>query len=82
MKYIIVRVVSDGSEHAILFPVRINHRQVARIHRADQVVVVSAGFVKITRGTTGQEIQVYGESETLGMASRPGDAEIIEESLK
>jgi len=43
MKYIVVKDREDV-EYAILFPDRGIHKDVARIHRATDVRLVSAGF--------------------------------------
>lgn len=67
-KYIIVKQDEfDGTfEYAIIFPKEIIHKHVARIHRAGNVRVVSAGFCKL-----GETCEAYGESESLRMQSRP-----------
>jgi hypothetical protein len=70
-KYIIVRDRADR-EHGIVFPEAIIHRDVARIHRASDVRVVSAGFCYI-----GDHVEAFGESETLKLKSRPEDTAII-----
>jgi len=44
MKYIIVR--KQGLELGIVFGDILHHREVARIHNCNDVVVVSAGFCR------------------------------------
>jgi hypothetical protein len=71
MKYIIVRD-REEKESAIVFPNRITHREVARIHSASGTRVVSAGFCQI-----GDQVHAWGESESTGLKSRPEDTAII-----
>lgn len=71
MKYIVVRNCED-CEHAIVFPGQINHEDVARIHRDDNLKVVSAGFCTIA-----DYIQAWGRSDSLNLESRKNDAGII-----
>ena len=77
MKYIIVKgPVPDEELSAIVFPQRLNHKDVARIHRANDhdVRLVGAGFVSFQDG----KVSVFGESESLrGMKAKPEDAEVI-----
>ena len=75
-KYIIVRD-SEGEERAIVFPKALWHRDVARIHRATDVVVVSAGFCRVTTEAC-DSWWAGGESDTLRMKSRPCDAGVIQ----
>lgn len=72
MKYIVVRDRED-KEYAIVFPDAIIHKDVARIHRATDVRVVSAGFCSI--GPT--LARAWGESESIGIGSREIDSAII-----
>lgn len=76
MKYIIVKgPIPNEEKSAIVFPDRLSHRDVARIHRANKndVRLIGAGFCSI-----GESVKVWGKSETLrGMESRLEDAEII-----
>jgi len=76
MKYIIVRD-REEQEAAIIFPDRIIHREVARIHRASGTRVVSAGFCVI-----GEVVRAWGESESLNMKSRPQDTEILKRDFQ
>lgn len=71
MKYIIVRD-RDEKESAIVFPDRIVHREVARIHSASGTRVVSAGFCQIV-----DQVAAWGESESLKIKSRPEDTAIL-----
>lgn len=59
---------------AIIFPERVSHRSVARIHRADDndMRLKGAGFC-----TIGKSVTVWGFSETLNMKHKPEDAEVI-----
>jgi len=71
MKYITVKDRND-EEHAIVFPDKIIHKDVARIHSVSGVRVISAGFCTLNPPSA------WGESESLnGMSSRPEDASII-----
>jgi hypothetical protein len=71
MKYIVVRD-REEQEAAIVFPDRITHREVARIHSASGTRVVSAGFCAI-----GDQVLAWGESESTGLKSRPEDTAIL-----
>lgn len=75
-KYIIVKGPKPDEElSAIIFPKRVNHKDVARIHRADDndFRLVGAGFC-----TIGENVRVWGESESLrGMKSKLEDATVI-----
>jgi hypothetical protein len=71
MKYIIVRD-REEKESGIVFPDRLIHREVARIHSASGTRVVSAGFC-----TIGDQVRAWGESESMKMKSRPEDAAIL-----
>lgn len=75
MKYIIIKD-RDDRETAIIFPSHIIHKDVARIHQATDVRVISAGFCFLN------PVEVWGESETLQMKHRPEDAQIIEKDWK
>ena len=70
MKYIIVKDRQD-KEYAIIFPEQIIHKDVARIHRASDVRVISAGFCQLNPA------EAWGESDSLKMKSRPEDSSII-----
>lgn len=74
LKYIIIREGGDhGSEHAILFPVTIQHVQMARVHRATSFSVVAAGFCCL-----GPIIRAWGKSESIPRDGRGDvDAEVI-----
>ncbi len=73
MKYIIVKD-RDDKEFGIIFPDAIRHKDVARIHRATDVRVMSAGECRI-----GETTAAWSFSESLGgMASRPEDGAILE----
>ncbi len=81
LKYIIVRD-RDEVESAILFPERVIHRDVARIHRASDVRVVSAGFVQIGHMDGESICATFGDSESLRMKPRPEDAEVISKDFE
>ena len=72
MKYIVVKD-RDDKEYAILFPDQGIHKDVARIHRATDVRLVSAGFCQL------DPVQVWGESESLNsqFKPRPEDVTVI-----
>ena len=70
MKYIVVKD-RDDKEHAIVFPDKVIHKDVARIHRATDVRVISAGFCCLT------DLIVWGESESHKMKHRDEDAAIL-----
>jgi len=85
MKYVIV--LDGGDERPILLDEILSHDSVASHNR----VVVSAGFCSITASKALMErvspepnihVQAWGESGTLGKASRTQDAEIILKALK
>lgn len=79
MKYIIVR--KQGVELGIVFGNVLAHREVARIHNCNDVVVVSAGFCSVDADFD-NTWSTWGESESLrGMKSRPEDAEILNRSI-
>lgn len=75
MKYIIVRDRND-EEHAIVFPDAIIHKDVARIHRAADVRVISAGSCSI-KNSPATVSQAWGKSESLEIESRPEDTDIL-----
>ena len=64
VKYIVVR--SPDGEAAILFPRAFMHKWVADIHKP--LETIAAGFVK----SSGGQLQCYGASSSLKLASRPG----------
>lgn len=75
MKYLVVRD-QEEKEYAIIFPNEVVHKIVARLHRASDVRVVSAGFCEWL--SAAERWNVWGESESLGgMNSRPEDAEVL-----
>ena len=76
MKYIIVKDRED-KEHGIIFPDAITHKEVARIHRASDIRVISAGFCQFVEGG----MAAWGRSESLGMQGRSQDAEILTADL-
>ena len=79
MKYIIVKDRND-EEHAIVFPDAIIHKDVARIHRATDVRVISAGICDIKEPIhLPSAISIaWGESESLKMKARiKEDSKII-----
>lgn len=71
-KYIIVLDEMTEKEYAIIFPLHLIHREVARIHRAGVTVLKSAGFVEFSN-----TIITFGFSESLAMKARDIDADII-----
>ena len=76
-KYIIVKgPVPDEKHSAIVFPKELSHKDVARIHRADEhdMRLAGAGFCTLN------PVKVWGVSESLrGMPSKPEDAYIIKQ---
>lgn len=76
MKYIIVK--KGNVEYGIIFPDVLTHRDVARVHRIGEQTLVSAGFCE-RRTETGWFS--WGESESLGIGSRPHDDEILDSSF-
>lgn len=76
LKYIIVRDRND-EEHGIVFPNEIIHKDVARIHSATDVRLVSAGFCIL-----GYPVDVYGKSDSLRMDSRLEDAAILNKDFE
>ena len=84
LKYIMVYEPTEDVYSPILFPEQLVHRHVARIHRAGQQNVVSAGFVQIDYDNghnAPPSVTVYGESESLGMKPLPGDDLIIQRTF-
>lgn len=82
MKYIVVRDMDRfgshfGDEFGIVFPDVLVHREVARIHRLDQRVLVSAGFCCYRDGVW----SVWGESESCRVGSRSVDADVLSRSF-
>ena len=75
-KYIIVDSLEAG-DSAIVFPAWFSHANVAFCLEGICGEVVSAGFVDTVHG----DIQASGESDSLGVKSRPIDAQIIESML-
>ena len=75
LKYIIV-LSKDflQNESVIVFDSLLNHKDVAGTHQ-----VVSAGFCRI-KYRDEVDVEVWGESVTLGIKSRKEDAEIIKEA--
>lgn len=80
-KFIVIRVGNEGEhqDFPIIFPGQLVHKTVARsMQRAVDhdtkmaTDVVSAGFI-----TSLGVNHAYGESESLDIASRPGDASLI-----
>lgn len=58
MKYIVVKDEQD-EEHAIIFPDSLLHRHVGRIHRVNDVRVISAGFCSLNPISTWGSQRVY-----------------------
>ncbi len=69
MKYLILRT-QDG-ETPIIFPEFMYHDQVEEA--LDHEEVIAAGFIKIESG----KLQCYGESSSLGIASRSEDDAVV-----
>ena len=63
-----------GGDTVIIFPITLQHGDVARMLRMD---TVSAGFVYFTR--TG--VEAFGESLSLGKKSREEDSALIAKQL-
>jgi hypothetical protein len=70
MKYIILE--ECDMEVAIIFDELLKHKQIAAGRK-----VISAGFVQLTNIGPA----AYGESDGLGIKSRPQDSDIIKESM-
>lgn len=78
MKYIVV--AHEGLELPILFPNVITHIKMWSLVKVGNDTVVSAGFV---RQVLDGEIRAHGESESIGIKSRPQeDSELITKFLK
>ena len=75
MKYIIIKD-RDDFQFSIVFPDSVIHKDVARIHRATDIRVVSAGFCSL-----GSPVSVWGRSESIDKDSRPLDAKIIDKDF-
>ena len=74
MKYIVVR--GPDGEAAIVFPRAFMHRWVADLFRP--LAPVAAGFVRLSDG----QLQCYGTSESLKLASRPDrDSLLLDRAL-
>lgn len=73
LKYIIIR--TEIGEMPILFPETVLHK-----HAVDgrENKPVSAGFWELHAGT----VHAFGRSDSLGLASRGEDAQIIADALK
>lgn len=83
MKYVMLAGVSQSGidlELPFIFPFYIVHADMRRLlerHRdLKDKKIVSAGFIRLTE--TG-ELEAYGESDSLGIESRPQDTLIIKE---
>lgn len=72
MKYII-----SAKKDVIIFPEWLNHRDVARYSSFNEDGIHSAGFCHLHDG----QIATSGESISLGVQSKEGDAEIIRERM-
>lgn len=77
MKYVIVEPIPGGAEAAILFPDVVQHSEVA-----GRLKAVSAGFCNVPLLHVGRGVQCWGESASLKLRARPGDAEVVERSLR
>ena len=66
-KYIIVKT-RDNGEYPIIFPLRVTHKQMATRNGEP----ISAGFVN-------DRLECFGESDSLGIKSRPEDTAIIKD---
>ena len=67
MKYIMFKI--NGGELPVIFPPEIIHKQMARNINAE---VISAGMIDYN-------LTCYGESETLGIKSRPEDTKRVQD---
>ena len=84
-KYLILRdrkdveypVIWPKSNDELDFRAGVSHRDMSRVHSASNVRVVSAGFCTIH-----PKITAGGRSESLGMESRPEDANVIARYFK
>jgi hypothetical protein len=73
-KYI---VFEDGTP--ILFPAHVEHKAIATALSTSLGKPASAGLVRINETVmSGVSVQVFGESMSLGLRMRPGDAWLIE----
>jgi hypothetical protein len=78
-KYIIVMGPEpERKMSAIIFPKCLIHRSIARVHRANDndIKLKGAGFCSI-----GKAVSVWGESDSLGIKSKPEDALVIAEDF-
>lgn len=77
IKYVIVK--EAGFEIPILFSHLMEHSRFRHWGGGDKVV--SAGFVGVYNKKMVLSVSVWGKSDSLNIASRPEDAEIIKQSL-
>lgn len=71
-KYVVIRHPEPIGETLYIFPETITHASFAR-QKAPERCIISAGFV----GLRDDEICCYGNSESLGLESRPEDTDLI-----
>jgi hypothetical protein len=71
-KYVVIKHPAPLGETLYIFPEHITHAAFAR-HNAPERAIISAGFV----GLRDNEICCYGHSESLNVASRPEDTELL-----
>ena len=71
-KYIVIDYPEKG-EAIIIFPEMLVHRHVARDNAHMGCKTISAGFVTLRDG----EFICHGKSESLGIKSRPEDADLV-----
>ena len=86
-KYIVVEIMVGVSmfDTPILFPSFVGHDDMVRSLGIVPGKVLGAGFVEFfpkKYSDSVVEVSVYGESTSLGVASRPEDANLIRKALR
>lgn len=71
MKYIIVKE-HDGLESGVVFPEHLSHCDIAKVHRATGLCVVSAGFCSLA-----SPVRSWGRSDSMNMESRDTDQKVL-----
>jgi hypothetical protein len=71
LKYLIVE--KEGLPQGIIFPDPLTHKQIARVHKAGNLNVVSAGFCY------SDTFEAFGKSESLNICSRIEDTKILQQ---
>jgi hypothetical protein len=79
MKYIITQATESSLEEIHIFSNWLSHREMYDKLRTPVSICVSAGFVQI--GIEKGGISAYGESDSLGIKSRPTDTALIYKNM-